>query len=448
MLLSFLRLAKTLFFLVVIFAGAKCGVCAEKLDVNKIGRGFSSQTYLDGRGEPHTYVLFIPHSWRRGQNLPLLMFLNGAGENGDDGFSQIRSNFGPQLWEMQEFFPLIAIAPQCRKGSSWPGNNDDSRWAMEILDLVVKELAADEDRIYLTGVSSGGSGTWNIGSEYANRFAAIAPLCGIGGNLDRITKARLPVWNFINDGDVEALVTQSRKVREALIERGQSPLFTEFYDTGHDCWNATYRLPAFYCWLLEQRKSRNANESLFKYLPPAKILTEWRRQGSANWAELTGQVITSSGGDADSLQISNDSSSNLELHADVWLEAGADCELGLVSDNKAAASQGLRIRFTPLAAGSGGVFRFESNEWVGGMDLAARHSFKMKSWNDVRLRLQDERLTVRINGWQATDVQIHSNVTKSSGEQLRYHFALVSPSGKNETRWRYVRTRELPVIVK
>jgi predicted peptidase len=72
---------------------------------------------------------------------------------------------------MKEFFPFLVVGPQCRKDSSWSGNTDHSKWAVEILDEVIKEFDADRDRIYLTGVSSGGSGAWNIGSEHIDRFA-------------------------------------------------------------------------------------------------------------------------------------------------------------------------------------------------------------------------------------------------------------------------------------
>ena len=92
------------------------------------------------------------------------MFLNCTGENGNDGVKQINNNFGVRVWDMQRFFPFLALAPQCRE--SWALGGNDTCRALEILDSVIDEFWGDPDRVYLTGVSAGGSAVWDIVSAY------------------------------------------------------------------------------------------------------------------------------------------------------------------------------------------------------------------------------------------------------------------------------------------
>jgi hypothetical protein len=254
----------------------------------------------------------------------------------------------------------------------------------------------------------------------------------------------LPVWNFINDGDRQDLVNGSRKAREVLIQQGQSPLFTEFHKSGHDCWNATYRLPALYAWLLEQRKSRNAIEPPFELCSPDQLLQKWRLQGTAVWKTGEGKTLVATSGAGNSLLISNRVGTDLELHADVWLEKGMNCQLAIVPEGETPASGPRHIVLATLDSGSGGVVWYSDSgreRWLSGLDLAAQQSFRPQRWNDVRVRLSDHRLTVRINGWSAADVEIVSASDEGGEAGAGYRFALVSGAGQNEVRWRYVRLR-------
>jgi Predicted peptidase len=402
--------------------------------------GWSARIYKDADGGEHRYVLFVPHSYQSAQKLPVLLYLNGRGENGDDGFNQIKKQIGIQAWEMKEFFPFLVVGPQCRKNSSWSGNTDHSRWAVEILDEVITEFDADRDRVYLTGVSSGGSGAWNIGSEHIDRFAAIVPLCGNGGDLEKIAQHRLPVWNFINNGDSSGLVNGSRQARFQLIQQGESPLFTEFHSKGHDCWNAAYRFPPLYGWLLQQRKSQNGKEPLFEYLSPDVLLSSWSRQGEARWSAEENDTLVAMSHDGhaaeqESVLVSSKSARSQELHADVWMEQGSGFTLALIPEEGQAGE--VRIVGLLPEAGAGGIFQSGTQTCLSSLDLAAEQSLKPNWWNDVRVRMDNGRLTVRLNGWSAADVSLNNN----SGS--RWRFALVLPPESLETRWRYVRTREL-----
>jgi len=433
-----------------IHASALCAVIVLALSVisastcpaAEIRPGWSALVYRDAEGGKHGYVLFVPRSYQADQKLPVLMFLNGKGQNGGDGVNQIKGQIGIQAWEMAEFFPFLVVAPQCRSNSSWSGDNDDSRWAMEILDKVIQDFHADRDRVYLTGVSSGGAGAWNIGSQFIDRFAAMAPLCGNGGDLNTIAEHCLPVWNFINDGDAAGLVEGSRRAQLKLIQQGQSPLFMEFHQAGHDCWNVAYRMSALYGWLLEQRKSRNGTDPLFTYLPPNKLLSQWEQQGEARWSAGDDETLVAMSHDgqparSESFLLSSVSASSQELHMDIWIEQGTGFTLALIPED----AQQSEIRIVGLLpdSGAGGVFQTGTPTCLSSLGLAAEQSLKPNWWNDVRVRIQGGRLTVRLNGRPAADVSL----SNGNGTSSACRFALVLPSESPETRWRYVRFREL-----
>jgi len=231
------------------------------------GRGFALKTYVDPRGREDKYVVFVPYDYRPGQKRPLLMFLNSMGENGTDGVSAISNNFGIQLWEMKRTFPFVAAIPQCRPGPGWTEAELDK--AMGILGRVADEYGTDPDRVYVTGVSSGGIGVWNIVSSHPGRFAAAVPVCaGGGGSGESLAEQRIQIWSFYNDGDEASLVDGERRMRQELLKAGASPLATEYPQEGHNSWDLAYRCIGMYDWLLDQSLSKNARQGEFELLAP------------------------------------------------------------------------------------------------------------------------------------------------------------------------------------
>src|SRR5262245_20526218 len=103
--------------------------------------GFTARHYLDENGDKHGYVLFVPHDLPEGQQPAILLFLNGSGENGADGVRQINNNFGVSIWETRCNFPMLCLAPQCRK--DWSIGSPDMLWANAILDQVIQEYDVD-----------------------------------------------------------------------------------------------------------------------------------------------------------------------------------------------------------------------------------------------------------------------------------------------------------------
>lgn len=400
-------------------------------------RGFLCRTFPDEAGNPRGYVLFVPHDYRPGDKPPVLVFLNGRGENGDSGIS-IGNNFGLQMWEMQEFSPFLAVAPQCRGGGSWRAGSPDVKWALRVVDAVIDEFGADKDRVYLTGVSSGGSGVWSVGSAYPERFAAIVPLCGAGGcDAERLAGARMPIWNFYNDRDKASLVKYNREARTKLIEVGLSPLFSEYPAVGHDCWNRAYHTTAMYGWLLEQNRPKNADETLFEYVPGERLLAEWRRKAAGKWTINEDGVLVGQGraGDEPGLLISKTASRVVEIHGDAWLRADSACRIALLKNKTCEPAAGLWVSLMLPDLGTGGVVG-SNGEWLARLGPAAQRTLRAEAWNDVRVRLAKGRLTVRLNGWPAVDVAV-----EAEGSGAEYRCALALPDDGSEVRWRFIRTR-------
>lgn len=203
----------------------------------------------------HLTVLPADYDKDPNRRWPVLLFLHGKGERGDD-LSQLRST--PLLGRLEydeafrKNFPFIVVAPQCREGDWW-----SSHELARLLDDVEKAYRVDTDREYVTGMSMGGYGTWAIANEFPDRFAAIAPVCG-GGDADEAARlARVPVWTFHGARDSIVPFWESDRMVKALQALGDEVKFTVYPDAGHDAWSETYANPELYAWLLKHSRSAN-----------------------------------------------------------------------------------------------------------------------------------------------------------------------------------------------
>ena len=206
---------------------------------------------------------------RDGQRYPLVLFLHGAGERGNDNLKQLK--YLP-TWladpALRKRHPCFVLAPQCRMDERWV----DVSWADEkstpqpttstvdlaaatkaLEETLVRE-AVDPARIYLTGLSMGGFGTWDLAARMPDRFAAILPVCG-GGD-DRVAGriAALPIWCFHGDADKAVPVDRSRTMIAAVKAAGGRPIYSELPGVGHDSWTPAYRDGFVLDWLFSQRK--------------------------------------------------------------------------------------------------------------------------------------------------------------------------------------------------
>jgi predicted peptidase len=201
-------------------------------------------------GQPRNYSVFIPFSYSPDQHWPTIVFLHGIGEAGMDGRANLNIGLGPAIAEQPSAFPFIAIFPQ--SDGDWKGP-DRERIVVACLDDCVNDLDIDPDRVILTGLSTGGYGTWHIGALHADRFAALVPLCGYKSLEDVPKLTRIPIWAFHNSGDPFMWSSASREMVERINKAGGRAKYTQYGAVGHDCWTRAYRDRELWDWMLEQR---------------------------------------------------------------------------------------------------------------------------------------------------------------------------------------------------
>jgi predicted peptidase len=204
------------------------------------------------------YLLSLPAGYERAKSRrwPLILFLHGAGERGDD-LAKVKVHGIPRVVEQRrvpEFadFPFIAVSPQCPTETWWSRET----LALEaLLDAVEEEYRVDSDRVYLTGLSMGGFGTFALAAAQPERFAAIVPVCGGGSRTDARRIAHIPTWIFHGAKDTTVPLRSSAEMVEAIAHLGGSPHFTVYPDATHDSWTETYDNPELYRWLLSHTRN-------------------------------------------------------------------------------------------------------------------------------------------------------------------------------------------------
>ena len=204
------------------------------------------------------YLLFLPEGYKedKKKQWPLMLFLHGAGERGKD-LAKVAVHGPPKLVKEKTDFPFILVSPQCPAGESW---SDDA--LLGLLDEVQKKYRVDQRRVYLTGLSMGGYGTWSLGLKYPERFAAIAPICGGGdflpvllpGQGKQAALKRLPVWAFHGAKDMLVPLSESERMVNALKKAGNENVKLTIYpEAEHDSWTETYQNQELYDWMLRHQ---------------------------------------------------------------------------------------------------------------------------------------------------------------------------------------------------
>lgn len=200
------------------------------------------------------YLLYLPGGYAAEQSArwPLVLFLHGAGERGDN-LDLVKQHGIARVVGEREDFPFIAVSPQCPA---------DDWWRTDVLAALLDEseqsYSVDPDRIYVTGLSTGGFATWALAIAYPDRFAAIAPVCG-GGDPSRVCAIRyVPVWAFHGARDDVVPLRRSEEMVEALRACGGNVRFTVYPEAGHNSWTETYANPELYAWFLSHTRADGA----------------------------------------------------------------------------------------------------------------------------------------------------------------------------------------------
>lgn len=234
---------------------------------------FNAQQYVNQEGDTLNYRVAYP-DFSGSQSYPLLIFLHGGGERGNDNLAQLKwgvQNFVTDEW--MKTYKAIVLAPQVSdvEGSRWSNFEGSYRetgdpltlgdepakplkMTMEVVDQLIENFNVDENRIYITGMSMGGFGTWDALARWPERFAAAIPVCGGGAPSTAERFADVPIWVTHGADDPTVPPVMSRQMVEALQNAGAQPGYTEYPEVGHFSWLQTYSDEYMIDWMFSQRK--------------------------------------------------------------------------------------------------------------------------------------------------------------------------------------------------
>jgi predicted peptidase len=235
-----------------------------------ITTGFLDRTLTIGE-QVYPYSIYVPRNYDPNRAWPVILFLHGAGERGSDGVRATAIGLGNAIRLGPDRVPAIAVFPQVPLHQCWIGEPADA--AMLALDRTMAEFNADPKRVYLTGLSMGGYGTWHLALAHPERFAALAIICGGISTYDQTSVRQSPltlhaddpfafvaeslkskpIWIFHGADDPVIPVSESRRMLEALQQHGANDLHdTEFPNTGHNAWDPAYRTAELWPWLFSK----------------------------------------------------------------------------------------------------------------------------------------------------------------------------------------------------
>lgn len=203
---------------------------------------------------PLSYLLYLPPAYADDdRDWPLVIFLHGRGESGHD-LARVKVYGIARVIDQGEEFPAVAVSPQCPEETDWEAQSG-AVW--ELIQEVIGTHRIDRRRIYLTGLSMGGRGSWKLAVEHPDAFAAIAPICGRIPQVDDfLVKVQIlkdvPLWVFHGVQDPIVPVGNSDQIVASLRAAGAAVRYTRYPDADHDAWTRAYADPAFYAWLWAQ----------------------------------------------------------------------------------------------------------------------------------------------------------------------------------------------------
>ncbi|MGD8450466.1 MAG: PHB depolymerase family esterase [Phycisphaerae bacterium] len=216
------------------------------------------ETTLDE--QTYTYCVYVPPEYTPERSWPVILALHGSGERGKDGFLQTDVGIGRAIRRHRDYFPAIVVMPQCRAGAAW--TDQMAALALHCVEITSREYRLDPDRVYLTGLSLGGHGTWLLGARYGANFAALVPVCGfaeLGQDTGLPEKLAphlkdIPIWCFHGAADTHVPVEQSRRFVAAIRKEGGNIQYTEYPAGGHNVWDQAYDDAELWKWLFAQKR--------------------------------------------------------------------------------------------------------------------------------------------------------------------------------------------------
>ena len=252
----------------IVFAFGLTGAASAQDEFEAL---FESRKHQAKNGHELNYRLMSPEKIEEGQSYPLVLFLHGAGERGDDNAAQLVHVVEELATpEMRKRNPCFVLAPQCPEGQKWveidwskptstmPEEPSKPLGATsEVIDTLLESLPVDPDRIYVCGLSMGGYGTWDCVQRWPDRFAAGIPICGGGDPAYAERFTNVPIWVFHGDADRAVPVRRSREMVAKLKELNGNVIYTEYPGVGHDSWTQTAQNRLTWDWLFAQSRQKD-----------------------------------------------------------------------------------------------------------------------------------------------------------------------------------------------
>ena len=232
--------------------------------------GMEQAVFTGKDGRELKYCAKFIGPWFSGGTASVVLFLHGAGERGDDNVSQLTHGARELIrYCEKKNLKVMLLFPQCPSGKMWvdtpwnlpehkmPAESETMKLVKEFLDEMLKEVMVDQKRIYVTGISMGGFGTWDLLSRYPDLFAAGMPICG-GADVEQAEKLKnIPIRTFHGDSDDVVLTKRSRDIVKAIRDAGGTKIsYTEVPNCGHGVWPGVYADEKNFDWLLSQKRSK------------------------------------------------------------------------------------------------------------------------------------------------------------------------------------------------
>jgi len=231
---------------------------------------YEARVFENAKEEKLHYRLMLPQGYdaKGTAKYPLVLFLHGAGERGADNQKTLIHATGDFAKpENREKYPAFVLVPQCPDGKRWvevdwtldahqqlPEDSATIKLVLELIASLQKEYRLDQQRQYVTGLSMGGYGTWDLITRHPDMWAAAVPVCGGGDEAVAAKSVRVPVWAFHGDKDTVVKPHRSRKMIEAIKQAGGEPRYTEYPGVAHNSWAPAYADPKMIEWMFAQKR--------------------------------------------------------------------------------------------------------------------------------------------------------------------------------------------------